>query len=574
MSTSQNITQFFANKFLEVPKYQRSYAWERQNVIDLFNDIKEALETKSSHYVGTFVLAKTDKKDVFNIVDGQQRLTTIVMFISVIISFLKNNDDKSYYKRYYIGQSDALKLLPLERDRDFYRQILANDISSEPISRSQKNLLNAHEEMRNILSSHVKDPLELLNAIGELSILEFVEEKESDAIRIFQTVNDRGRDLSRMDKIKSLLYYFSNKHLSGKHDEAINNSFGQIFELYDSIKSTGETQEIDVISSKQFSEDDLLRHHHICFSEESFEPTSQQVFENVKSKLIQLRNDKDVVGLDAYIFTYTKSLLEYATAFNTLVGKSATDACYYKLFSVQGISAVYYPVITQLEKNSLLEEVLPIQGMRILDLIEIIDVRVFKVRDYAGKKFAAKFAYNLNQKTWTLEKIEEHLHWFNSNEISNDKFRDYLSTYEYHRSTGLLRTLFIDYCERIKGKKFTLEELKKLMRTEPTIEHILSQTPKFKPRAFGFANTEDFENKMHLIGNLTILEKSTNSAIKNSDLVEKLKGYGSSKFKMTSMLATDLTQSGGSFKKNDLDNRSRALVDDFSKRWCTTGQGN
>lgn len=410
MTTSQNITQFFANKILEVPKYQRSYAWEKQNVLDLFNDIKEALETKSSHYIGTFVLAKTDKKDVFNIVDGQQRLTTIVMFISVIISFLENSDDKSYYKRYYIGQSDSLKLLPLERDRDFYRQILASDIKSKPISRSQKNLLEAHEEMRNILSNHVKDPLELLSAIGELSILEFVEEKESDAIRIFQTVNDRGLDLSRMDKIKSLLYYFSNKHLNGKNDDVINNSFGEIFELYDSIKSIGESQKIDVISSKQFSEDDLLRHHHICFSEESFKPTSQQVFENVKTKLTTLRNDKDFTGLDIYIVKYINSLLEYTAAFNKLVGKSATDACYYKLFSVQGISAVYYPVITQLENNSLLERVLPACGMRILDLIEIIDVRVFKVRGYAGEKYPARLAFNLNQKTWSLEKIEEHLH--------------------------------------------------------------------------------------------------------------------------------------------------------------------
>lgn len=156
--------------------------------------------------------------------------------------------------------------------------------------------------------------------------------------------------------------------------------------------------------------------------------------------------------------------------------------------------------------------------------------------------------------------------------MSNDRFKDFLSAYYYDSSTGLLRTLFIDYCERIKGKKFTLDELKKLMAKEPTIEHILSQTPQFKPRAFGFVNKEDFESKMRLIGNLTILEKSINSAIKNNDLVEKLKGYGSSIFKMTNMLATDLTQSGGLFNKKDLDNRSQALVEDFSKRWRATGQ--
>ncbi|MBL1266015.1 hypothetical protein, partial [Candidatus Methylomicrobium oryzae] len=94
-----------------------------------------------------------------------------------------------------------------------------------------------------------------------------------------------------MDKMKSLLFYFSNKYLRGKYDDIINSGFGEIFELYDEIKLIDEEQKINVISSKQFSEDDLLRHHHICFSQESYDPTSQQVLDNVKSNLSTLRKD-------------------------------------------------------------------------------------------------------------------------------------------------------------------------------------------------------------------------------------------------------------------------------------------
>jgi uncharacterized protein with ParB-like and HNH nuclease domain len=83
MSSQQSLKQFFASKFFEIPKYQRSYAWEKQNVRELFEDIREALETKANHYIGTIVLAKTMDDNIYNVVDGQQRLTTIVMFISV-----------------------------------------------------------------------------------------------------------------------------------------------------------------------------------------------------------------------------------------------------------------------------------------------------------------------------------------------------------------------------------------------------------------------------------------------------------------------------------------------------------
>ncbi|CAG9269743.1 DUF262 domain-containing protein [Paraburkholderia caribensis] len=566
MSSQKSINQFFAGKTFEIPKYQRSYAWEKQNVRDLFEDIKEALETNSNHYIGTVVLAKTDKSDVFNIVDGQQRITTIVMFISVIAGSIDDAGDRDFTRRSYVKQKDRFKLSPLERDRKFYFQILNGDITSEPESKSQRYMVDAYHEMKSIVENHIPDPYEFLKAIENLTILEFVEERESDAIRIFQTVNDRGRDLSRMDKMKSLLFYFSNKYLNQKHDDDINERFGEIFELYDDIKLTAEEQKINIISSRQFTEDDLLRHHHICFSDESYDPTGQQVLDNVKTRLLECRKAGDFEGMDAYISSYLNSLLDYILAFKEIVSKTASDADYYKLFSILGLSAVYYPVITQLQRNSFLDQNLTIKNISCLKMVEMIDVRVLKIREYAGKKHIAEFAYSLNNSAWTIDRVAAHLLWFNSHEISDDRFKDYLANYDYYKQTGLLRTLFIDYCERLRGKIYSLEELKKIMSGEPTIEHILSQTPKFKPRAYGFKDEEEFEEYKNILGNLTLLEKRLNSAMKNDDLVEKLDGYSASKFKMTTEFATALAATR-SFRKADLVERGKKLVEDFARRW-------
>jgi len=566
MSSQQSLKQFFASKMFEIPKYQRSYAWEKQNVRDLFEDIQEALDTKANHYIGTVVLAKSDREDVFNIVDGQQRITTIVLFISVIIRRLKDKEDQNFYRRYYIKEKDIFKLTPLERDKEFCYQLFEGIPTLDPKSKSQRFMLDAYNEMEAIVDNHIKHPVQFLKAMEALSVLEFVEKNESDAIRIFQTVNDRGRDLSRMDKMKSLLFYFSNKYLSEKYDNQINNKFGEIFELYDGIKTIGEDQKINIISSKQFSEDDLLRHHHICFSQDSYDPTGQQVLDNVKSSLYEFRKNGDTGALDVYISQYLDSLLEYVRAFSRIIGRTVFDENYYKVFSILGLSVTYYPVITQLEKNRFLDRILPTKEISVLKMLEIIDVRVFKVRDYAGKKHVAEFAYGLNNHPWDIQEVEDDLLWFNSYEISDDRFRDYLAKNDYYKQSGLLRALFIDYCERLRGKAYSIVELRKIMENDPTIEHILSQTPKFKPRAFGFKNDEDFEECKNLLGNLTLLEKKINAAIKNDDLVEKLTGYSASKFKMTSTFATTLATTK-SFKKEDVKIRGQQLVEDFAKRW-------
>ena len=561
------ITQpVFAGKFFEVPKYQRSYAWEKENVRELFEDIQEALQIKANHYIGTVVLAKTDQPQIFNIVDGQQRLTTLVMFISVILSKILDQEEQNFIRQSYVKQKKKFKLSPLLRDQDFFYQILDGNLTLKPQSKSQRYMQEAYEEMLSIVKNHIPKPSVFLESIENLSILEFIEDSESDAIRIFQTVNDRGRELSKMDKIKSLLFYFSNKYLFGKYDISINDKFGEIFELYDEIKQIGVEQKINIISSRQFSEDDLLRQHHISFSDESYDPSSQQVLNSVKSSLEAHRKQGDLNGLDNYISFYLGSLLNYVRAFKEIVSKTQHDADYYKLFSVLGLFAVYYPVITQLQKNGFLDQMLPSKQISVLKMVEIIDVRVLKVREYAGKKHIAEFAYSLNHDELTLKNVEDHLLWFNVHEIKSERFKEYLENYDYYKQTGLLRALFIDYCERLRGKPYQLSELVEIMGAEPTIEHVLSQTPKFQPKAYGFKSQDEFEEYVNCIGNLTLLEKRLNSSIKNDDLPEKWNGYSSSKFPMTQDLAINLALSKR-FHKADLVARGKALVEDFAQRW-------
>ncbi len=562
------IEKFFIGKILNIPEYQRSYAWEKQNVRDLIEDINESLETNSSHYIGTVVLAKTKIQDSYNIVDGQQRLTTILMMMNVLILRLKDKEDVDYYKRLYIFDRnyEKYKLTPLSRDTNYFFKLLEESEMDEPKSRSQRYLTEVYEEIKNTVDDIIENKKQFLRAIENLQILEFIEDDEGDAIRIFQTVNDRGKDLTRMDKIKSLLFYFSNKYLNKKYDHVINETFGEIFELYDNIKLTGEKQGINIIASKQFNEDDILRYHHITFSSESYDPTVSQVMDNVKSKLMTFRKNKQFEALEEYLKSYLDSLLEFTKAFNNVINKTKTETRYYKVFNILGMSAVYYPVIMQLEKLKLLDSTLPEKNIKVIDMIEIIDVRVLKIREYAGKKKIGQVAWSLNNEEWDISELEEHLVWFNSFEINNERFKSDLSYRSYYGNTGLLRLLFIDYSERLAKTEYSINELKEVMQTNPTIEHVLSQTPKFTPESYGFKDEEEFEEFEGIIGNLTILEKSINSSIQNKDLVEKIKGYDKSIFLVTKKLATRIS-STKVFNKSDLDKRTNELIIDLATRW-------
>lgn len=234
------IKDSFNGRVFEIPKYQRGYAWDKTNIRELFDDIFESIETESSHYIGTLVLSRhPTEDDHYYVVDGQQRIVTITMIINEITKHL-HKSDSAFYHRFYIAEDrKSFRVRPLGKDNKYFSDLLKGKVS-EPQNKSQRLLKEAYEEIQTMIAS-IDDKRRFLKYIENLEVMEFVEQSEGDAIRIFQTVNDRGKLLSNMEKTKSLLIYFSNRYLKKKLDDKINNLFGEIFEIYDDIKHVGET---------------------------------------------------------------------------------------------------------------------------------------------------------------------------------------------------------------------------------------------------------------------------------------------------------------------------------------------
>lgn len=569
------IKEFFNSKFFEIPKYQRGYAWEKKNVRELFEDIQEAIDVKASHYIGTIVLSKSSKSDVFYVVDGQQRITTITMIISALLNYM-SKDDQSYYKRFYIQHGDNFRLIPLGRENGFFKDLLNSGTENlTPINRSQRLLIEAYQEIEDRLENVLKsiDAISYLDYIENLQIMEFVEDNEGDAIRIFQTVNDRGKPLTNMEKAKSLLVYFSNRYLNRKLDKKINDDFGTIFEIYDQIKHTGIENEIDLIAGRygDFNEDNIMRYHFVTFSNEDYDPTANFVLEYLKRELKNYRKPNvENKKIEDFIEKYVDSLLAFFTSLNELVQKSNDNKKYFKLFSILGLSATLYPVISVLNKQKRLENNLQEEGFEsytILDLIEIIDVRVYKIRGTDPKADISRFAYDIANSNKSDRDIENWLSWFNERWMNENEFRNNLYGSIYQKSRAVLPHILLDYSESLAGKEADIDMLKNFVKKKAlSIEHILSQKPKFTLRTHGFKSNDEYLEYEHTLGNLTLLEKSLNSSVNNKHVFDKIAYYDKSKFKMTRVLATTLSHHK-QFKKNDIADRTEKLANYLEGKW-------
>lgn len=563
---SIKIKDFFNGRFFEIPKYQRGYAWEIQNIRELFDDIIESIESNSNHYIGTIVLSKAEDDDEkYYVVDGQQRITTITLIINALVKGLSEKD-AAYYERFYLKEEDRYRISPLNRDKDFFISLIET-VVREPQNKSQRFLKDAVEEI-SFKVKQLQDKLKFLKSVEKLEVMEFVENSEGDAIRIFQTVNDRGKPLSNMEKAKSLLIYFSNRYLKKKLDNQINDYFSDIFEIYDDIKHQGEELGINLIRSRDFNEDNLMRYHFVTYSNEDYDPTASYVLQFLKNELTKRRNvanGGDYAEIENFITSYIDSLKNFFTHCKKVIEKAKTETKYFKLFVILNLSATLYPLIIKLEMLNLLEAKLSGENRTeycFFDLVELIEVRIYKTRGTDPKADISRLVFDIDTKT--AKAIEDWLLWFNHRWMSKEEFQSNLYGGIY--GNRALNHIFIAYCEKIENDEYSIDDLKKIIATSPTIEHILAQIPTFAPRALGFKNKEDFIDYEHNIGNLTILEKTLNSRAQNKSAIDKVAIYGDSDFKMTKKVASDI-DTKKAFTKTDLQARTKEIADYCIDRW-------
>jgi hypothetical protein len=562
---------FFTGKFFRIPSYQRDYAWDTGNVDDLLDDIIEAIETNTSHYIGTFILSETSRPKVYNVVDGQQRLTTLIMLFNIAIKELGTSTDQIIYGDKFIrSQNDHTWRLELLNDNCTFFQEMLEDRKPEIQTKSQSLLWEAYERIKTRISALKSNKLvskQLLEAIKHLEVMEFIESDDGKAIRMFQTVNDRGKPLSNVEKAKSLLIYYSNRFLDGLLDDHINEQFGKIFHYFTEAKTIGEQYGIEVISQKRFSEDSVMRYHFLAYADDlyDFDASESYVLDNyLKSTLKPLRGDN--YRLEKFIRSYVADLSLFFESFVRILRRVSQDTKYYKLFSILGLSARLYPLVIRLEARDLLSHRVRYPTVStILDLIGVADVRVYKIRGTdprADMSYLARDAKHLEPRD-----IEERLVSFVDNFMSDAEFARRLNSDIY--PNVVLKYVFTEYNEHLLGSEYSLQELMEQGETIPTVEHIFSREERFDFPNFGFSSLEEYNDRVNMLGNLTLLEKAINSQCHNKTPGQKISEnlYGKSIFEDARRISAEVMNRGSAFVKTDVEERTRRIADFCIKKW-------
>ena len=200
-----------------------------------------------------------------------------------------------------------------------------------------------------------------------------------------------------------------------------------------------------------------------------------------------------------------------------------------------------------------------------LALIEIADVRVYKVRGTdprADMSYLARDAKHLKPRD-----IEAKLVSFVNNFMSDSEFARRLNSDVY--PNVVLKYVFTEYNEQLLGSEYSLQELVEQSETVPTVEHIFSREERFDFPNFGFDTLEEYNDRVNMLGNLTLLEKAINSQCHNKTPGQKISEnlYGKSIFEDARRISAEVMNRGSAFVKTDVEARTKRVADFCMRRW-------
>lgn len=219
------VGKIFGKDFLfRIPLYQRPYAWQRDQAEELLDDLlgfvgSEPVDELNPYFLGNVVVIKEDHKPDADVVDGQQRLTTLTIMLSAIRSlmpedFAKGLTEYIYEKGNAVEETkDRFRLTLRERDEKFFQDYIQKEgnldalcnLDEAKLSDSQINIKRNLSLIKDRLSKISEDKCrKLAQFIIKQCFLVVVSTPDFEsAYRIFTVLNSRGLDLSHADILKS-----------------------------------------------------------------------------------------------------------------------------------------------------------------------------------------------------------------------------------------------------------------------------------------------------------------------------------------------------------------------------------
>lgn len=227
-----SIEEAFRECFYIVPDYQREYVWTDKEVHQLLEDIGEQIDagTTRQYFIGTVLVSPTEQKNHYEVIDGQQRLTTFFLLLCALKHLFQSEPQQRQMisglisTSYVDSDGEVRTNLKLEPRYESAGEVMAKlvELDAEPMAvragiqaagiasfGSLENLVNAYSTLYRYLKDNYDDAHKLKKYWGYLAnnvVFIQISTDVSSALKIFETINERGVGLNPMDLLKNLLF--------------------------------------------------------------------------------------------------------------------------------------------------------------------------------------------------------------------------------------------------------------------------------------------------------------------------------------------------------------------------------
>ncbi|PUB98940.1 hypothetical protein C2S39_07920 [Helicobacter pylori] len=537
----------------EIPSYQRGYAWQIRQLKDFWNDLEHVSKLGDKfHYMHSLTLRELENEfesSAFEIIDGQQRLATSLILLGLLAKITQNKDPKYSlinlepilsYK--YYGLNEAFRAITEEE----------KDLEAFKTSFYAKNLIDAYTFFKEKISETPVGTLEkMFDALIKKMLFSVVglNDNRIDPFSSFETINNRGKDLSTLELFKNRLHFVAHKICEGKKLETLQQEINKTYTIvYYDLRS--------------FEDDDLerfLKHFVAYYYGENSNKFKERLLEmefNAHQRYTDNTNfNEEYEKIDDLLFylSYSSKVWHFLHTLdeksialivddNKKLEMEITPKMRDLLDKMRRLNALsenaFLPLLLSLltiQRAGKSANEQPYTTQELEGLLEYLERFGFLVYGVAGKNtaknewielaFEAFRAFRYGEENIAIEKLPTlEKSFFNRQENSalellEESIHSKKNTEKWYKWGKALNYLLYEY-ELCHNPETTLNFDSSL----ESIEHILPQKPDqgYSAKEKNWAKNPHI---VHALGNLLLIPKNANSSLSNKPFEEKRKQY-------------------------------------------------
>ncbi|MBO5834691.1 MAG: DUF262 domain-containing protein [Bacteroidales bacterium] len=511
------------NRRFVVPKFQRDYSWDTEQWDDLWQDIETMVNDHDEHYMGYLVLQTKDNK-CYNIIDGQQRFTTVLLLVYAAIKCIETLiqqgvDEEENLRRVknlkllYMGKEDPVtlmydNLLTLNRNNNPYFSdyiLKLSDLRTRNLTTTEKLMKRCFEYYEGRLAGKYNDGKAyasfIQNVADGLYFTQIVVSDEMNAFRVFETLNARGVQLSSADLLKN--YLFSKVDGELTHSSRIDTLERKWSQLTDNIKA------------EKLPE--FLRYYWNI------------QHKSIRSKLVY-KTIRDEIKEDKQVFVLLDDLLRFSDIYMALTDATDdmwTDTEVRENIDLLNLFRLKQPYSLLMSAKAFLDDA----GFKnVLKRVITICFRYNVIGDRNPNDQESPFN-QLAQYISRERRVDFTL--LDSIMVNDDEFKTAFAekSFPYSSRNVQIMRYILGKIEFFKGSP----RLVKYNDDSASIEHIYPQNPS---DAWDLDESK-MQRFMYRLGNICLLEKNLNRDIQNGDFQNKKVAFEKSAFFYAGKIAQD-----------------------------------